>query len=220
MLFDELGSKNENVVYNALAQIMKSKDTWDSYIPTIGKMLNHTSDRIKAKVLWQLGEMGLLHPSRVEPFIPQIVSMLHNENSLLRARSVCALGRIGRGKVELIMPYFNEIMNTANDPDSEVRMNLIWASENIATNSPTVFSKSMNIFFRFLEDKSIRVRMESPEIFRVIGKRKPDYVMPYLNKLQYMSENDEDKVVRAHSKGAIKATINQIDRLETVEAGI
>jgi HEAT repeat protein len=212
MPFNELKSEDESKIYSALTKITKSKDNWESYIPMVGELLNHMSDKIRAKALWQLGEMGLLYPNRVKPFIAQIVSMLHDKNSLIRQRSVCALGRIGRGRIALIMPYFDEIMNTANDSDSEVRMNLIWASENIATNSPTVFEKSMDLFLKFLDDKSIRVRMEAPEIFRVIGKRKPNYVLPYLDKLKSLSENDEDRVVRAHANGAIKATLNQIVR--------
>lgn len=47
--------------------------------------------------------------------------------------------------------------------------------------------------------------MEAPEIFRVLGKRKPDFVRPYLEKLTYLSENDNNRVVRIHSVGAIKA---------------
>lgn len=67
----------------------------------------------------------------------------------------------------------------------------------------------MPLLADLLDDKAIRVRMEAPEIFRVIGKRIPDYVFPHLDKLKYLSEHDDDKVVRVHSKGAIKATLSQ-----------
>ena len=49
--------------------------------------------------------------------------------------------------------------------------------------------------------------MEAPEIFRVLGKRVPKLVAPYLEKLTNLSENDSDRVVRIHAKGAIKATL-------------
>jgi len=93
-------------------------------------------------------------------------------------------------------------------------MNFIWASENIATNSPELFKNIMDTFRVLLDDKHIRVRMEAPEIFRVIGKRKPDYVVPYLSKLKEMSENDEDRVVRIHSAGAIKAIKSKLKTFE------
>lgn len=49
--------------------------------------------------------------------------------------------------------------------------------------------------------------MEAPEIFRVLGKRVSELVMPYIEKLTYLSENDSNRVVRIHAKGAIKATL-------------
>ena len=50
-----------------------------------------------------------------------------------------------------------------------------------------------------------RVRMEAPEIFRVLGKRRPEFVRPYLVRLQRMAEKDSNRVVRIHCLGAIKA---------------
>ena len=57
-----------------------------------------------------------------------------------------------------------------------------------------------------ISDPGEKVRIEAPEMFRVIGKSKPEYVKPYLEKLEWISENDENKVVRIHSAGAIRAT--------------
>jgi HEAT repeat protein len=47
--------------------------------------------------------------------------------------------------------------------------------------------------------------MEALEIFRVLGKRKPEYVRPYLEQLLERSETDHNRVVRIHCLGAIKA---------------
>ncbi len=33
-----------------------------------------------------------------------------------------------------------------------------------------------------------KVKMESPEIFRVLGKRRPEFVIPYIEQLQKMAE--------------------------------
>lgn len=43
-------------------------------------------------------------------------------------------------------------------------------------------------------------------MFRVIGKTRPNCVKPYLEKLEYFAENDENPVVRIHSAGAIRIT--------------
>lgn len=42
-----------------------------------------------------------------------------------------------------------------------------------------------------------------PEVFRVIGKRKPEIVKQYIIKLDYSAENDNNEDVRIHSPGAI-----------------
>lgn len=54
--------------------------------------------------------------------------------------------------------------------------------------------------------------MEAPEMFRVIGKRKPEFVQPYLTKLEYISTQDCNRVVRIHANGAIKATLQKANQ--------
>ena len=66
----------------------------------------------------------------------------------------------------------------------------------------------MPIFAKLLDDENERVRIEAPEMFRVLGKRKPEFVRPYLEKLEYIATHDEARVVRIHAKGAIKATLS------------
>jgi hypothetical protein len=81
----------------------------------------------------------------------------------------------------------------------------IWASENIATNAPDIYEGHMPIFEKLLHDADDKVRMEAPEIFRVLGKRRPEFVKPYMNLLLQISETDENRVVRIHCLGAIRA---------------
>lgn len=64
----------------------------------------------------------------------------------------------------------------------------------------------MPIFEKLLHDKNDKVRMEAPEIFRVLGKRRPEFVRPYVELLKRIAETDSNRVVRIHSLGAIKAT--------------
>ena len=57
-----------------------------------------------------------------------------------------------------------------------------------------------------LRDEDDKVRMEAPEMFRVMGKRRPETVRPFLEILQSLAENDSNAVVRIHSAGAIRIT--------------
>ena len=47
-------------------------------------------------------------------------------------------------------------------------------------------------------------------MFRVMGKRRPQLVVPYLPILQELSENGSNPVVRIHSAGAIRVTKSQL----------
>lgn len=47
-------------------------------------------------------------------------------------------------------------------------------------------------------------------MFRVMGKRRPQLVVPYLPILPELSEKDSNPVVRIHSAGAIRITNSQL----------
>ena len=68
-----------------------------------------------------------------------------------------------------------------------------------------------------ISDPEAKVRIEAPEIFRVIGKRKPDCVKPYLEKLENIAENDENPIVRIHSAGAIRITKKALKKSKNIE---
>ena len=197
---------DEKEVYQKLIELGKSRDNSNAIIPIVAKYLDYPSNKIKAKVLWMLGELGLKNPQIIEPYVSNIAKELKNDEPKIRERSVGALGRIGRENFDLIKPHIPIILSKANDLSPDVRMNFIWACENIATNTPDAFGTSMGIFSELLDDGEIRVRREAPEIFRVIGKRRPDLVKPYIEKLKIISETDSDNVVRVHAAGAVKAS--------------
>ena len=67
----------------------------------------------------------------------------------------------------------------------------------------------MSSFEKLLHDADDKVRMEAPEIFRVLGKRRPEFVRPFIEELQQISEADKNRVVRIHCLGAIKATMSR-----------
>lgn len=197
---------NESELYKELGILTKDKDRWKENIPYVSSLLTHESVKIQAKALWLLGEMGLVYPQSVQDAVSLIVSFCDSSVPLLRERAVNALGRIGRGDYHIIEQYWTNLFRFASDEEAKVRLSFIWASENIATNSPDIYENYMSIFEELLHDADDKVRMEAPEIFRVLGKRRPKFVRPYLEKLKKISETDDNRVVRIHCCGAIKAT--------------
>ena len=196
----------ESELYKELGALTKDKGRWKESIPYVSSLLTHDFVKIQAKALWLLGEMGLVHPQSVQDAVPMIAFFLDSPESLLRERAVNALGRIGRADYSLIEPYWEDLFSFATDEAAKVRLSFIWASENTATNTPDIYEEHMSVFEKLLYDEDDKVRMEAPEIFRVLGKRRPEFVRPYLEQLRQISETDNNRVVRIHSLGAIKAT--------------
>ena len=195
----------ESELYKDLGALTKSKEEWEAKIPNIAALLSHGSVRIKAKALWLLGEMGLKYPEPIREHVPSIVPFLDSTETLLRERAVNALGRIGRADFSAIEPYWAGLFRFADDEKPTARLSFIWASENIATSTPDVYETHMPVFEKLLYDEDDKVRMEAPEMFRVIGKRRPEFIQPYIAQLQNIAETDNNRVVRVHCLGAIKA---------------
>ena len=195
----------ESELYKNLGILTDDKDKWEDSIPYVASLLDHESVKIQAKALWLLGEMGLAYPRQVQDIVPAIASFLDSPEPLLRERAVNAIGRIGRGEYSFIEPYWTGLFRFASDEEAKVRLSFIWASENIATNTPDIYEYQMPVFAELLHDSDDKVRMEAPEIFRVLGKRRPEFVRPYLEQLRQITENDRNRVVRIHCLGAIKA---------------
>ena len=196
----------EAEIYKELGVLTKNKGNWQENIPYVSTLLTHESVKIQAKALWLLGEMGLSYPQSVQNAVPAIASFLESPEQLLRERALNAIGRIGRGSYTVIEPYWTSMFRFASDEEPKVRLAFIWASENIATNTPDIYEDHMSVFAEPLHDADDKVRMEAPEIFRVLGKRRPGFVGPYLEQLRQISKSDENRVVRIHCLGAIKAS--------------
>ena len=208
-----MSETEDKVLLKKLREITKDKNHWSETIDYVGEKLDEEySVEVRAKALWLLGEMGLNYPMQVNPYLEDIADYMDDNHPKLRERSLNALGRIGRADKDMILPYFDELMTMGNDESDDVRLAFIWACENIATNAPELFCESLNIFYELLFDSGERVRMEAPEMFRVMGKRKPEQVKPYLEKLEWISENDEHRVVRIHSAGAVRVTKKALEK--------
>lgn len=210
---NQMSETEDKVILKKLREITKDKNHWSESIAYVGEKLDEEySVEVRAKALWLLGEMGLNYPMQVNPYLEDIADYMDDNHMKLRERSLNALGRIGRADKDMILPYFDELMTMGNDESDDVRLAFIWACENIATNAPELFCESLNIFYELLFDSGERVRMEAPEMFRVMGKRKPEQVKPYLEKLEWISENDEHRVVRIHSAGAVRVTKKALEK--------
>ncbi len=201
----------EAVLYKALGALTNNRDGWEANIPYVASLLSSESVRIKAKALWLLGEMGLAYPASVREYVPSAAVFCESAEPLLRERAVTALGRIGRSSYQTIEPYWADLFRFARDGEANVRLAFIWASENVAANTPDPYRDKMQAFAELLYDGNDRVRMEAPEIFRVIGKRRPAFVEPYLEQLRRIAETDGNRVVRIHCAGAVKATCGKQD---------
>ena len=196
---------NEKELYAELGVLTKNKEHWKESIPFVASLLSGQSVKITGKALWMLGEMGLAYPDEVDPFVRERAAFREAEDAFLRERAMNALGRIGRADYELVKPYWGKIFRLSGDESPNVRLSFIWASENIATNTPGVFEAWVPVFEALLDDENVPVRMEALEMFRVLGKRRPACVRHCLEKLGFLAEHDPDRVVRVHAKGAIKA---------------
>ena len=168
----------ESELYKKLGELTKNKAEWESNISDVAALLNSDSTKIQAKTLWLLGEMGLQHPEIIGKWVPAIAAFLNSPVPLLRERALNVLGRIGRADFSLFKTYWNDLFRFAKDVAPNVRLNFIWASENIAINTPEVYTDYMETFAGLLTDSDDKVRMEAPEIFRVLGKRKPEIGAP------------------------------------------
>lgn len=195
----------ESGLYKELGALTKNKNAWEENIPFVASLLTSESTKIKAKALWLLGEMGLAFSLAIQDHVAAIASFLNSTEPLLRERAINALGRIGRGCYQSIEPYWNDLSRFAHDEAANVRLAFIWASENIATNTPDPYKDHMPIYAKLLHDSDDRVRMEAPEMFRVVGKRRPDFVKPYIDELKNIADTDSNRVVSIHCLGAIHA---------------
>lgn len=201
------GDRNDNDVLRQLRDINKNRECWRENIDDVAAKLNGDySVAVKAKSLWILGEMGLNYPAEIEAYIEDIVGYMQDDDSKLRERSTNAMGRIGRADKNLVIPYLDKLMNMRFDESENVRHAFIWACENMASNAPELFCEKLEIFYELIFDSGKKVRIEAPEMFRVVGKTKPDCVKPYLDKLEWIAQNDENPIVRIHSAGAVRIT--------------
>lgn len=120
------------------------------------------------------------------------------------------LGALTRCKErwEECIPYVASLLTS----DSvKIQAKALWMLGEMGLAFPEAIKSSVPVFAGLLHDIDEKVRMEAPEIFRVLGKRRPDFVAPYLDELHHIAETDTNRVVRIHCQGAIRAAIGTND---------
>lgn len=172
-------------------------------VPDVIGYLADSSPEVCSRACWAVGQIGFKRPQWVQAAAPQLAQLMEHPEARVREEAIWALGRIGRARPEIVKSYLGLVLRHARDENPRVRLSVIWACENIATQRPEWFAGAVAEFIGLLEDTNIEyVRREAPEIFRVVGKRRPDLVKCAIPKLTEKL-NDEDRVVRVHAQGAL-----------------
>lgn len=205
----DLSSLTGKALAQAIATIARlgyrEPATVAAVLPEVMSLLNHPEADIRARSCWALGQVGFRQPAWVAEALPSLAVLLADDAPRVRAQALWALGRLGRAEPALVEALLPQLLACTTDPDPQVRMNVIWASENIATMRPEWFAPYLPVFLALLADPDTRyVRPEAPEIFRVIGKRRPDLVQAIIPALT-ASQSDECYVTRIHAQGALNA---------------
>ena len=69
---------NESELYKELGILTKARDRWKESIPYVSSLLDHESEKIRAKALWLLGETGLVYPLLLQDTVPVIASFCNS----------------------------------------------------------------------------------------------------------------------------------------------
>lgn len=173
-------------------------------INTVGTCLVHSAPSIVAHAYWAVGQIGIKNPDGVEQYIARAFQDLAHPHPEVREKALFAIGRTGRAKVALVNTRIDELIQVYQDQTPKVRMAMIWACENIANSDAGLFEPYISVFEELLSDEDEQyVLREAPEIFRVIGKYRPELVERSLPILKEKLK-DSCRVTRIHSEGAIR----------------
>lgn len=180
--------------------------------PTVARALRHNDPVVIAHACWAAGMMGFARPGLLRAELPRLARLMRHADPAVRDKAIWALGRIGRADPAPAKRYLPRLLASAADPDPRVRLSMIWACENLATVRPEWFAAAVPLFIGLLDDPDReRVRIEAPEIFRVLGKRRPGLVTRALPALK-RKLRDANRVVRIHARGALRAIARATDR--------
>ena len=203
-----LKSRYPDYVLQALKVVsrvaFKEPGSVERHISLIKDKLHDTDEGVCAYACWTAGQIGRNRPEWYEDEIVHLFSLMNHRNEKIRENALFAIGWIGRANPSIIERDIHRIIEKHNDACPRVRLGMIWASENIANSKPDLFENYVDVFEGLLDDPDTRyVRGEAPEIFRVIGKKRPDIVKRSIGALE-SKLSDNCKVTRIHARGALR----------------
>ena len=134
-----------------------------------------------------------------ESSISDVAALLKSDSVKIQAKALWLLGEMGLQHPDKISACVPTVAGFLNSGDPLLRERALNALGRIGR-------ADFSLIKDYWRDPDEKVRMEAPEVFRVLGKRKPQFVEPYIGLLKKISESDSNRVVRIHASGAIKAT--------------
>ena len=127
-----------------------------------------------------------------EESIPYVSSLLTNESVKIQAKALWLLGEMGLVYPLTVQNTVPVIAFFCDSPVPLLRERAVHALGSIGRGDYSVIEPYWMELFRFAADEEAKVR--------------PEFVRPYVEELRKISETDENRVVRIHCSGAIRAT--------------
>ena len=145
-------------------------------------------------------ELGTLTKDRErwETSIPYVSSLLTHDSVKIQAKVLWLLGEMGLTYPQSVQDVVPDIASFYNSPVPLLRERAVNALGRIGRADYRLIEPFWEDLFRFASDEEPKVRLS------FIWAR-PEFVRPYLEQLQRMAETDQNRVVRIHCQGAIKA---------------
>jgi len=175
-------------------------------IPPLVETLKEGNNKVKAKVAYVLGKIGI---ERGSPMIREaslaLVDVIKNDDPLVRAASASALGNIGIEYKESIMA----LTEALRDKDDNVRFSAVDSLGQIGSGA-----KSAAPFLaQTLKDKNNKVAVHARDSIIKLGNE----AVPYLAE----ALKDEDSVVRSYATDALTkiGTTDAYEALRKYKAG-
>ena len=101
----------------------------------------------------------------------------------------------------------DDVANKLNENHSViVKAKILWLLGEMGLNYPLEVKKYVADIADYIDDDCPKLRERSVNALGRIGRADKHLIAPYLEKLQWLADNDTHPVVRIHSTGAIRIT--------------
>ena len=105
------------------------------------------------------------------------------------------------------IPYVSSLLNHES---VKIKAKALWLLGEMGLAYPAAVKEAVPVIASFLDSPVPLLRERAINALGRIGKRRPEYVIPYLAQLQQLAQTDDNDVVRIHCLGAVKAAEAEI----------